>query len=343
MDENAFKKFNTEEKLNTIASSKACHPPASTTPKHAKKKHNSLFKKILIYTGIGFATILTAFVIAGLCTNWFGLYGPLTKIALASLNTWNEQNFTTDYEVEIEGKVYTGTLQYNLDIASESLCVNGTIDVGKTEYIVAIYDHQLIVGTEKRVVTKDISQHTEKFITSIKNSKNNEEKVKSFQEFWDNLEDDLPDSVKQVLEEYDIDYDILGDLLKSFFLKKLNRTSWLKENAGYSYEKQDELKIHRFNVDAQDFINTTLPEFKESFRDKNLYQQAQDDLKNKTDNLDIKLVFGIKGNELSMLQVEWNKKNSIKLSCQFYEIGSTKIDEDYLSQLLDKKIFSFLT
>lgn len=307
-------------------------PPVESEPVKPKKG-----KKLFVLIGAILAALVLVVVIAGLCTNWFGLNGPMVQIGSAASKTLSQYNFSADYEVEAAGMNITGVLYLDMDVEKE--VVNAYLDAtanGET-LILAIYDDYLIYGSEDDLTCMDISVYISVVCDTI------DEKLipeMSFDEALDLLFDFIPNSTQEEINDEYIELTTLKKLIKSFFNKKLNNATWLKNNAGYSTSMSNGIKIHSFEPDAAEFLTASVEHFEDAFVDSSMY----DDLMNAvelvdeySDDIEIYAGFGIKGGKLVQIEAEVTyDASTIYAFCEFYDIGKTEVDEDFLEDLLDE-------
>ena len=219
----------------------------------------SKIKYILL---IAILLILISFVIAGFLTDWFGLYGPVSKIAIAGAKTFGAQNFSANFKVDT-GKFYAeGTLQ--LSIYSDNEIVEANIELvsGKTTYIAAIYDRKLIYGTKNHLFAKDIQPQIESYFEKQKNST---VKIRSIDDAIDLIFDLIPADLQDLINEKYLNLNTLKDLLPDFLFKKLNRTSWLKEHVGYTSYKVEGVKYYTFCNNRGALLEEVLTHFEKAF------------------------------------------------------------------------------
>ena len=101
------------------------------------------------------AILIVAFVIAGFITDWFGIYGPITKISLASVKTIQTQNYSADFSID-NGNIYAqGSLQLQIDPDNETVKVYLEAKSEHATYILAIYKSSLIYGTANHLYSKN--------------------------------------------------------------------------------------------------------------------------------------------------------------------------------------------
>ena len=198
--------------------------------------------------------ILIAFVIAGFLTDWFGLYGPVSKIAIAGAKTFGAQNFSADFKFDT-GKFYAeGTLQLSIDPDSEIVEANIELVSGKTTYIAAIYDRKLIYGTKKHLFSKDIQQEIESYFERQKNSN---VKIRSIDDALDLVFDLVPADLKDLIS---------GE--KSFEREPSKQILRL-------LAKRKEIQSVDENTDSHTLLSSAIEATEETTRTGTINQQAQ--------------------------------------------------------------------
>lgn len=306
--------------------------PVESEPVKPKKG-----KKLFVLIGAILTALVLVVVIAGLCTNWFGLSGPITQISSAAAKTLSQYNFSADYEVEAEGMSITGALYLDMDVDAE--VVNAYLDAtaeGET-ILLAIYDNYLIYGSEDNLTCKDISFYISAVCDTI-----DEKRLPnmSFDEALDMLIDFIPNNIQDEINDEYVELTTLKKLVKSFFNKKLNDAAWLKKNAGYSTSVSNGVKMHSFEPDAAEFLTASAEHFEDAFVDSSMYDELMDGIESieeYSDNMEIYAGFGIKGGKLVQIEAEVTYDESVIYAfCEFYDIGKTEVDEDLLEELLDE-------
>lgn len=279
--------------------------------------------------------LLLVFVTVGFTTDWFGLYGPVTKIALAGVNTFKAESFTADFTVS-SGDLYAeGTLQLYMDPEQETVEAYLEVNAGKTAYIAAIYDSTLIYGTEKKLFSKDISAQLQEYFRKQKESP---KKIRSLDDVTDLLLDWIPEQLRERINESYLDLDETKLLLKSFLTQKLNRTSWLKEHAGYRSYRVDGVLYHRFQSEKGQLLADTAEHFKPAFKSEKLYSQLWDSAEAMgSSGTSTQILIAIEDGCLKKLEaVTTGPKKSSSFTLAFREIGSAVPNRALLRELYEK-------
>lgn len=292
----------------------------------------SKIKYILL---IAVLLILITFVIAGFLTDWYGLYGPVSKIAIAGAKTFGAQNFSADFKVDT-GKFYAeGTLQLSIDPDSEIVEANIEVLSGKTTYIAAIYDRKLIYGTKKHLFSKDIQQEIESYFERQKNSN---VKIRSIDDALDLVFDLIPADLKDLINEKYLDLNTTKELLPDFLFKKLNRTSWLKEHAGYTSYKVDGIRYYTFRNDKGALLEEFLTHFEKAFVSDSFFNKLKQSAQTMQKyNGTTETLFAVEDGILRKYEtITHTAEKTSYFSIEFYSIGNTRIDQLYLKSLLDQ-------
>jgi len=278
--------------------------------------------------------LILAFITVGFITNWFGLYGPATKIARASMNTFKAESFTADFQIS-NGDVYIeGTLQLYTDPEDETVEAYLEANYGKTTYIAAIYDEVLIYGTEKKHFSKDISSQLQDYFSKQKKTS---KKIGSMDDMAQFFLDLIPEQLQDEIDESYLDLDETKHLLKSFLTQKLNRTSWLKKHAEYESYRVNGVQYHRFKSKKGQLLEDTVEHFESAFKSERLLSQLQESAETmQTSHTSTQMLIAIKDGRLRKLEiVTSNSQKSSSFVLSFRKIGSTKLDQELLSSLSD--------
>lgn len=309
-------------------------PPVTPVKKKAKRPLG------LMIAG-GIAALLVIVVVIGLCTNWFGFYGPATRIALAADNTIKKGNFTIEMTYNVEdGDKTESTLQVDIDLKKRELTLliesEGTdywTDLNYTRYM-AIYDGYAITGNvyedgSEYYSKQDISDELEEVFDAYEDAKDMK---------WDELLDTIEEKTDIDISDY-IDTKALKKCANQYF-RKLNSNKWLKENAGYTKTKKNGVTYFEFEPNNYRFIKASLECFETAIEDEDDYENMMDVLKESKSSLnavDLEMSFGIKGNKLVEVECKVETKYSCtEMSFEFSNIGKTSIDEGLLEDMLDK-------
>ena len=292
-------------------------------------------RKALKFLLTSIAAVLVVAIVAGLCTNWFGFYGPATRIALAAKNTFKKGNLTVEIsddndnnaicqiDLDVKKRTFTYLYQYEDDTRYGE----------KFTYYHAIYDGYVIRGRisddgKAELYKYDCKDALEDFFDEY-------EEVKDWD--WDDLYEFINDQSNGELDAF-LDKDELEKSCKQYF-RKLNSNQWLRENAGYSKTREDSITYFNFKPQPYAFLRSSLECFEDAFEDDDDYDNAIDTLKNNRSYLnrtDFEVSVGIKGNKLREISID--AEDDSKITIKFDYIGRTFIDNNVLEDLLDKAV-----
>ena len=186
--------------------------PAETPVQPAKKKsHLGLW----ILTAV--VCVLAIAVVAGMCTNWFGYYGPGTKIITAANNTLTAGSFTTDFTMLSEysddfdssysySNELNGTMEMILDPEKRELMMYAEVEGKDATAVMAIYDGYYIVGSDGQYYSQDISDSLDEFFDAYESSKEMD-----WEELLNSINDDLYDEVSET-----INFQTLNDCIAAY-------------------------------------------------------------------------------------------------------------------------------
>lgn len=280
-------------------------------------------KKALILSII--AGVLVVVMIAGLLTNWFGLYGPGAKIVLAGKNTLATKNFTITYSIN---GTHRSTIQWDMDPDAREFTLVVLDPDGKISTAIykgyRIYDHSY--GGSSHIYATDIRDDLDGLFNTITR-----------------LQDDL--DTDAMLEKLDKILD--GKLSELFDLKKLsncltglyrdfNSDSWLKDNVGFSKDRSDGTTLYHFRPDTYRFLNECLATVRPALRDGRYEDLRQTLDKNQTvlSEMDYEICIGIEKKKLTSLQIHIADLGD--LGFEFSRFGGTSIQTEGLDRLLEQ-------
>jgi hypothetical protein len=304
-------------------------PPALVPPQEKKSR-------LGLWILAAVASILVVLAIAGLCTNWFGFYGPGSQIISAAEKTLSAGSFTIDFSTTMvnsnrdsEQKT-EGTIEVMLDIKERELMMYTELEAEGTIGTMAIYDNYLILGVKNNYLylKRDISEELEAFFDNCESTKELD-----WEELLNSINEDLYDEIGET-----IDFDQLEKCIFTY-VRKLNSTKWLKDNAGYSSTKENGVKLHQFKPKTYKFLNASLECFEDAFEDEDDYKEMMDGLKDSKSEMnrsDCEVTFGIKSGKLTTFEMEVDQEsNSFHFELKFKKIGETSIDKDDLVEMLN--------
>ena len=259
--------------------------------------------------------------------------GPMTDIALAAKNTFEEGSVTVDYAYREGLDRVGGTVQLEIDPEHRELTLYAVQTRGDSMFM-AIYDGYVITGSQYYSIAYDISQELDQFFDSYESL--DEEDYR-----WQELLDAIREGMYQQVQEH-IDLTVLEDCLEDYW-DCLNEEDWLQAYAGFWEEKEDGVTCYRFAPDLYTFTYESMTQMKPAFRDRGEYLDLMDELEDSQHDLQQlqpKLAVGILDRELSFLELEAGKgADKVKLRLDFSRIGETRVDTQALQDLLDQAVF----
>lgn len=269
-------------------------------------------------------------VTAGLMTNWFGFYGPMTKIALASKNTLDSGSFACSGTITTDSADTTVTVKTQLDPDKRELNMQLLSERGGT--IAAVYEGNFIINYVFGCSKTDISAGVDTFFNLLYGSQGDGQQdwEKTFREFDENLYNEYID---------DIDFEKIDKCLVGYF-RQLNNDRWLAENAGFSEETSDGVTYYRFSPDLHKLLTASLECFQDIFKNEATYNKAMDyldDRKTALKERDFMVCFGVAEDMLVHLELEMDTDTgTTAFDFEISDFGSTAVDVAELKKLLAK-------
>ena len=309
-----------------ISADTAFCPTCGMPHKPSKKKISAKLLSLII--GGGLAAMLIITVIIGLCSNWFGLYGPGTKIAAATNKTLKAGSFTIETKVEDGGDELEFTLYVVADMDKRELTIYGIADDADDQYELAIYDgyyinHTVYASGREYYDYYSIEDELDDFFEAYESTKDMD-----LEELFDMLDDETDGEASEIL-----DPKATVKCTKKL-TRKFNSNKWLKDNAGFSTSKENGVKLYKFSPKTYTLLNASLECYENAFVDEDDYEDMMDGLKDSKkyiNEIDVDLTLGTKGGKLVFCEV---KSDDFSVEMEFTHIGSTTIDEDDLEDLL---------
>ncbi|MBQ9762403.1 MAG: hypothetical protein IJV82_04925 [Oscillospiraceae bacterium] len=295
--------------------------PPEDTPKKAPKRKRKLLPIILA----SIAGLLVLAIVIGLCTNWYGFYGPGAKILSAGKETIAAGSFTVDIFFQVGKSTREYTMQVVFDPDARVLSVLCQEDDGNLGF--AIYNGFFINSKKKKT---DIREPLDKLFDMFSSGDGSK---KSWEERLKDINEELYEQVRDK-----IDFDKINRCLVRFY-RKLNSNQWLEKNAGYSMEKRNNITMYRFEPDTYELLDASLECFRDIFQDEEDFESIQDSLREEKENLnsvDYQISFGIQEDLMTHIGLEIRNTKLITFNLNISDIGSTGIDTDTLAKLLEK-------
>lgn len=276
------------------------------------------------------AIVLVIAITAGVLTNWFGFYGPATKILLAAGRTFSAPSFTACIELQV-GSFSPDPIQLQGQIDTNERTVTLVGRYAEDSIVrFAVYDGFLIRRTGLgRYTARDIRSELNDFFDSIERKDDID---------WA----ELLQSVSQSLyEQYGqkLNYDEIEPGLLSLF-RTLNDSKWLKSTAGLTTQRTGSDTAYRFDPDTYAAASTALSCFEEVFTDNRDYEALASALESQQESLRAaqpSLQFLVSKGYLTLAEISASASGitlSAKMTAE--KIGSTQIDIDELADLLSR-------
>jgi hypothetical protein len=269
--------------------------------------------------------LLLAFVIAGVCTNWFGFYGPGARVFTAAKKTlWDKGSFTAQVDVLFANDDHlAGTLTMEIDPDAEVLELLFEGKANDETCKATIHNGYFAIRVGSDYHYQDINSNLQDFFDNLK-----ENKDKSFKET-------LKDSYEDIEEHFDVD--ILLDCLLVYY-RKLNSDSWLEEYAGYRKYRAEGQTRYSFDFDMYPFLRESLGYTQEAWVEREEFSTAKKTLQDSRKYLDqfvVELTAGVKFGKLTQLQLNIGEKGETEeLTLDFEKVGNTQVDRTTAEDLV---------
>lgn len=274
------------------------------------------------------AIVLVIAITAGMLTNWFGFYGPATKILLAAGRTFSASSFTACIELHV-GSFSPDPIQLQGQIDTNERTVTLVGRYAEDSIVrFAVYDGFLIRRTGLgRYTARDIHSELNEFFDSMERKDDID---------WAEL---LQTISQSIYDQYGdrLNYDEIEPGLLSL-LRTCNNPKWLKSTAGLTVQRTGSDIAYCFSPDTYAAASSALSCFEGVFTEKEDYTSLTDGLADQQKALEsaqLSLQFLVSGGYLTKAEIS-AQRNDIPLSAQisFDEIGSTQIDFEELTDLL---------
>lgn len=298
-----------------------------------KKKPRKKRRKLKITLSV-IAAVLIVVLVAGWLTNWFGFYGPGTKILNAFKNTFQKGNFTISFTINGTQRV---NCQMDIDWSRNDMTMLMTEADGS--FICAIKDNYLI--TKKISFGKEPAYNAYNitgFLNILFRVSSGDGKGINWKSTLNSLSPGLYEELSK-----DIDFSKMdAGLLK--LLRKTNSNQWLKKNAGFSHSKENGADIYSFQPDTYKLASATLACFEKAFKNDAKYDALQNSLSQSKGNLqalDYTVDLAVKDKLLTDINIRIADQTSVGV--HFGQFGTTTLDTARLDSMLDKAEFKDLS
>lgn len=295
-------------------------------PEEGKKKRSS---KVWIWVVGGLVAVLLIALVVGLATDWFGLYGPLTKIALGAKNLADGKSATATFSASASGDIQIdGALQWRWDPEQRELAADLQFRLNDQDYRYGIVDKCVVFRNDRgKAKCVDISKELDQFFDAMEG------------------ESDLDESLEELLETVfkaagihkQIDSAEAVKCLKSGFFR-WNRTDWLEDNAGYTLKKKDDIAVHCLEPKTGKLLLELVQQFEPAFNRRSDYLDVASGLRELRTQLNedysVSLALGLRKGTLVLLDgnVDW-KGTAVSFQIRFDNIGTTKVDTASLREI----------
>ena len=299
-------------------------PEEAPAPKKKSKKLPVILIGVVVL-------LLTGLIVAGALTEWFGLFGPLTRIGLAGGSVVGEGNFTADFFAEADGMAAQGTMVCDYDLEQEQLTVQMLLDMDGKTAMVALY--------EKHVIARDFNGR--EYVVDIS---------ASVDAFFDSLEEktDINEALEQMLNKAFLSAGLEGQVdvkearrcvLRS--LTTINTTRWLTENAGMTEARVEDVERYTFAPEMGALLLACMERLESAFvhsEDFNaLMAQLEKDEETISRETQMQLSFGLADGKLVQLELQLQQpERTMKVQLELSRIGKTRVDTQTLQAMLDK-------
>lgn len=279
--------------------------PIAPTP---KKKIKPLHLVLIISAGI------VLLVLIGALTNWFGLYTPIDRLALAFKKTVTAESYTV--EISSGNDEYTVKAVYDEDEETVTRLIES--DYYKELY----YDGSWYYLDDYYSDINDEDQDDQyKIHESIKKLEDSD---------WEDILDDTG-------LDKQVDSDNLEDFFKALYKKYLKDGKWMEDDMGFEKDGN----VYTFEPDVETVCDDLLDLARDKEILKSKYEDSLDeledeleDVEDEIDNLKIEITLA-KGyiSEINC-KIKINGENE-NLKIEFSDINKTEIDEDEIDDIID--------
>ena len=295
----------------------------------AKAAKTGMNKGVLV--GVVAAALVLVVLLVGLVTGWFGAKGPVMTVASAASNTLEGGNFTVEFMLDDDYDRVEGVAWVDIDVKKRTVNLLMELEVDDEEGTLAIYDGYLILVSEGYYEYRDISDVIDEIFDTM-------EETDTSDPDWEELLEKIDPYLYDDMNDY-VDFDERTGCIKRY-IKNLNNTSWMKENAGYRTESRNGVKFHILEPEMDKFLPASVACMEDAFKDPDDFadlMEEMDRLDELSDEIDIKAAFGIKGGKLTVLDVEMEiEGDELTVEAEFSDIGRTKLDPKDLEDLLEE-------
>ena len=279
--------------------------PAETEPK--KKSKLPLIALIVV----GALALIAAI---GFFTNWFGLYTPMDKLALAFKRTLTAESFTVKGE-DFDGEDFEVRVRVDKDSKKASAYGSG---YGET-YLA--HDGKLYRSATR---WSDIDEYNDEEVYGYYDNVMNEDGVQ-----WNELAE------KTKTEEY-VDADKFNEFFATLYSEYLNDSTWAEETLGMEVDGS----VYTFKPQTKDLCKDVIALVKEKGLAKGDYKDYIDDVENTMDDLydqldDVTIQVTLDGKYVSKIQVEVEiNGDTYECYAEFSKINEAELTDEEIGTII---------
>lgn len=278
------------------------------------------------------AAVLLVLLTVGLLTEWFGLYGPLTKVALGAKKLGDAGSTTVQFSLTANGGTQVeGSLACRWSMENRAVVADLQMQLNGNDYHYGLVDGYLVWRTASgKAKSIDISDELDRFFDSMESESD--------------LDESLAELLESVFKTAGIEkmvetQDAVTCMKKGIF--QWNRTDWLRENAGYTQEKEGDTTRYRFEPKTGKLLLAILRQFEPAFHHRSDYLDVISGLRELKPQLNedygLKIGFSLSDGTLTQINadVDW-KETQVSAQIRFENIGTTDVDMRALRQIKDE-------
>ncbi len=293
------------------ATQEVANEPVAAEETPGKKKKTGV-KLALIAAVV--VVVLGVAALVGYFTDWFGLYSPIDKLALAFKSTLTAQSMTVN--VDIDGE--EAELRTMVDKEGKNLTVMAKID----NYIYLADDGKYYEYHKNYAAYSDVYEYDNDQVFSIY------EKATAEEVNWDDI------AKEAEVKDY-VNADKFEDFFITFYKEYMKSDEWLEETMGYSLEDG----VYTFKPEADDFVKDMIDLVKEKELVKGDYKdyidEVEEDFERELDDLEsLEIKITLDGDYLSKVEAEVKTEwDTFDVTVEFSKINETTIDKDEVEKI----------
>lgn len=257
--------------------------------------------------------------------------GPVSKLRTAAQKTLFADNFTSVFEISVNGEEYDGILNAAADPDKRELIFYLHLEANTGDYICGIYENTFAlcdVNTND-LYTQDVTPRVTAFFDAMESSGKPD---------WAVLLDFSDYNLYEAVSN-DFDFAVLTACIGKL-LKSLDNTNWSASYAGYTKDREDGVTLYKFRPDPYTLVCQAMPMFRDAFRDPAQYsalEQYVEDARYLLTASTADFTFGTQYGRLVSAELELKYHNA-KIDCEFEFIGinSTSVDYDTIAFYIEQ-------